>query len=188
MAGSKRVNASLAMALLGLAAAGGCTALAGLDESYHLVGGGGGPTGGGTGGSAASSSTGGGTGGGAASSSAGGEAGGSAASSSTGGEAGAGAGGEVGAGGGAECATCSLPPYDTDDPADMCEASAEIYEALMDCLCFACGLVEELPCYGACGAGEARSAECNDCLASAAAEVEGECAPEVAACEFDTGE
>ncbi|WP_437542438.1 hypothetical protein WME97_30055 [Sorangium sp. So ce367] len=175
MAGSKRVNASLAMALIGLAAAGGCTALAGLDESYHLVGGGGG-TGGG--------STGGGTGGG----STGGEAGGSAGGSSTGGEAGAGAGSEVGAGGGAECATCSLPPYDTDDPADLCEASAEIYEVLMDCLCAACGLVEELPCYGACGAGEGRSAECNDCLASVAAEVEGECAPEVAACEFDTGE
>jgi hypothetical protein len=175
MAGSKRVNASLAMALIGLAAAGGCTALAGLDESYHLAGGGGG-----TGGS----STGGGTGGG----STGGEAGGSAGGSSTGGEAGAGAGGEVGAGGGAECATCSLPPYDTDDPADMCEASAEIYEVLMDCLCAACGLVEDLPCYGACGAGEGRSAECNDCLASVAAEVEGECAPEVAACEFDTVE
>lgn len=170
MAGSRRVNASLAMALIGLAAAGGCTALAGLDESYHLVGGGGGTGGGSTGG----------------------EAGGSAGGSSTGGEAGAGAGGEVGAaggaGGGAECATCSLPPYDTDDPADLCEASAEIYEVLMDCLCAACGLVEDLPCYGACGAGEARSAECNDCLASVAAEVEGECAPEVAACEFDTGE
>ncbi|CAN95687.1 putative secreted protein [Sorangium cellulosum So ce56] len=183
MAGSKRVNASLSMALIGLAAAGGCTALAGLDESYHLVGGGGG-----TGGS----STGGGTGGSAGGGSTGGEAGGSADGSSTGGEAGAGAGGEVGAAGGAggsaECATCSLPPYDTDDPADMCEASAEIYEVLMDCLCVACGLVEELPCYGACGAGEARSAECNECLASVAANVEGECAPEVTACEFDTGE
>ncbi len=31
-----------------------------------------------------------------------------------------------GAGGSAECATCSLPPYDTDDPADICETSAEI--------------------------------------------------------------
>ncbi|WP_438038148.1 hypothetical protein [Sorangium sp. So ce128] len=175
MAGSKRVNASLAMALIGLTAAGGCTALAGLDESYHLVGGGGGSTGGGTGGG-----------------STGGEAGGSAGGSSTGGEAGAGAGGEVGAtggaGGSAECATCSLPPYDTDDPADLCAESAEIYEVLMDCLCVACGLVEELPCYGACGAGEGRSAECDDCLASVAAEVEGECAPQVAACEFDTGE
>ncbi|WP_437850715.1 hypothetical protein [Sorangium sp. So ce363] len=175
MAGSKRVNASLAMALIGLTAAGGCTALAGLDESYHLVGGGGGSTGGGTGGG-----------------STGGEAGGSAGGSSTGGEAGAGAGGEVGAAGGAggsaECATCSLPPYDTDDPADLCAESAEIYEVLMDCLCVACGLVEELPCYGACGAGEGRSAECDDCLASVAAEVEGECAPQVAACEFDTGE
>ncbi|WP_437893775.1 hypothetical protein [Sorangium sp. So ce124] len=179
MAGWKRVNASLAMALIGLAAAaaGACTALAGLDESYHLVGGSGG--GGASGGSSAGGEAGGGWAGGEASASGG---------SSTGGEAGGGDVGAGGAGGSVECATCSLPPYDTDDPADLCEASAEIYEGLMDCLCAACGLVEELPCYGACGAGEARSAECNDCLVSVAAEVEGECEPEVAACEFDTGE
>ncbi|WP_437323549.1 hypothetical protein [Sorangium sp. So ce381] len=185
MAGWKRVNASLAMALIGLAAAatGGCTALAGLDESYHLVGGSGG--GGALGGSSAGGEAGGASGGGWA----GGEVGGASGGSSTGGEAGGGdVGAAGGAGGSAECATCSLPPYDTDDPADLCEASAEIYEVLMDCLCAACGLVEELPCYGACGAGEARSAECNDCLVSVAAEVEGECEPEVAACELDTGE
>lgn len=81
-----------------------------------------------------------------------------------------------------------MPPYDTDDPADICETSAEIYDVLMDCLCAACGAAEDLPCYGACGAGEGRSAQCDDCLTSVAAEVEGECAPEVAACEFDTGE
>ncbi|XYI02431.1 hypothetical protein ACMHYB_22820 [Sorangium sp. So ce1128] len=181
MAGSKRVDVSLAMALIGLgaAAAGGCTALAGLDDSYHLVGGSGG---GGTGGSAGSS---GGSG-------RGGEAGGSPGGSGTGGEAGGAAGGEVGGAGGgggsAGCATCSLPPYDTADPAELCEASAAIYEVLMECLCDECGAVEGFPCYGACGAAEARSAECDDCLASVAAEVEGACAPEVAECEFDTGE
>ncbi|WP_437280830.1 hypothetical protein WME90_09830 [Sorangium sp. So ce375] len=182
MVGSKRVDVSLAMALIGLAAAGigGCTALAGLDESYHLVGGSGGGsgTGGNPGTSAGGSGTGGDPGGSAGSSGTGSEGGGGADGSWTGGD----------AGGSAECATCSLPPDDTADPADMCEASAEIYDALMECLCVACGIVEGLPCYGACGAGEGRSAECDDCLAGAAAEAEGECASEVAACEFDTGE
>ncbi|WP_437337877.1 hypothetical protein [Sorangium sp. So ce394] len=184
MAGSKRADAFLAMALMGLAAvaAVGCTALAGLDDAYHLVGGSGG----------------GGASGGAGGSGTGGEAGGSTGGNGTGGEAGGevggwgGAGGEVGGwgggGGSAGCATCSLPPYDTADPAEMCEWSAAIYGGLMDCLCAECGAVEGSPCYDGCGAGEARSAECDACLASVAAEVEGACAPEVAECEFDTSE
>ncbi|WP_049949527.1 hypothetical protein [Sorangium cellulosum] len=179
MAGAKRADAFLAMALSGLAAAAavGCTALAGLDDAYHLVGGSGG--GGAAGGA-----------GGAGGSGTGGQAGGSTGGSGTGGEAGGGAGGDVGGwgGGGAGCATCALPPYDAADPAELCEWSAAIYGALMECLCAECGAVEGSPCYGGCGAGEGRSAECNDCLASAAAEIEGACAPEVAECEFDTGE
>ncbi|WP_438001030.1 hypothetical protein WMF26_15945 [Sorangium sp. So ce185] len=184
MAGSKRADAFLAMALMGLAAAAavGCTALAGLDDAYHLVGGSGG----------------GGASGGAGGSGTGGEAGGSMGGNGTGGEAGgevggwSGAGGEVGGwgggGGSTGCATCSPPPYDTADPAEMCEWSAGIYAVLMDCLCAECGTVEGSPCYGGCGAGAARSAECDGCLASLAAEVEGACASEVAECELDWDE
>ncbi|AUX31251.1 MULTISPECIES: hypothetical protein [Sorangium] len=182
MAGSKRADASLAMALIGLAAAaaGGCAALAGLEDGYHLVGGSGG---GGAGGGAGSSGTGGEAGGSTGGSEAGGAAGGE-----VGGAAGGEAGGWGGVGGSAGCATCSLPPYDAADPAELCEWSAAIYGVLMECLCAECGAVAGSPCYGACGDAEARSAECDGCLAAAAAEVDGACAPEVAECEFDTGE